>query len=359
MERKDNSMLNKKRSQGTKKAKVEEMKNPSFIEDSQPNRLRVVKQLEYYFSNENLIHDEFMRNLIQADDEQSVKISELSRFAKIKELLGHISAEQKIIESYISYSIPNFSSKLSLSSNGTKVKRIEEFDFSNLAEIKANIDIRTLYVETLPNLCDHNMLSKIFKKYGTVTSTSIPRFKHSKQSKGFGFVTLETIQDTETALRLNGVVPHEFFQNKIKDVTALKVIKKSEWLELKKDYHMLKAAISNRSELERDSNKEYEKQVCIIVKGVDCETKLQTLKIKFNHISPPAFIDVNCTKLNCTCILRFYTNQQALFFYERATQELQDYKFEFLSPEDEELYFKKIQDIRISKKKGAAETIIN
>ncbi|HUS86018.1 MAG TPA: RNA-binding protein [Bacteroidales bacterium] len=62
-----------------------------------------------------------------------------------------------------------------------------------------------IYVGNLDFKVNENDLERLFKKYGTVSSTKIITDKFSGRSKGFGFVTMEDQAEANKAIKeLNG-----------------------------------------------------------------------------------------------------------------------------------------------------------
>ena len=52
-----------------------------------------------------------------------------------------------------------------------------------------------IYVENFPENLSHEHLALIFSRAGKMKHVSIPKYKHSKQSKGFAFIEFDTEED--------------------------------------------------------------------------------------------------------------------------------------------------------------------
>ncbi len=63
---------------------------------------------------------------------------------------------------------------------------------------------KKLYVGNLVYEVTDEQLREFFAQTGPVTSANVLRFKDSGKSKGFGFVEMETEEDAQKALDLNG-----------------------------------------------------------------------------------------------------------------------------------------------------------
>jgi RNA recognition motif-containing protein len=69
-----------------------------------------------------------------------------------------------------------------------------------------------IYVERYPAECTHEQLAAIFRRAANrIKHVSIPRFKESRQGKGFAFIEFHTPEEAQTAVEMfNNTVPREF-----------------------------------------------------------------------------------------------------------------------------------------------------
>lgn len=161
--------------------------NNSNKTESKINQLR--KQIEFYFSDENIINDKFLKKFFnkKENEDPGVPITIIENFNKIKSLLSDIKDISKRLD-FIKSAI-NSSNFIKLNSKKNKILRID----SSIEKIdRDDIDERTVYVENLPSIIDHNLLKTIFSRCGEVMNVSIPKFE-DKKPKGFGFVTFKVI----------------------------------------------------------------------------------------------------------------------------------------------------------------------
>lgn len=62
-----------------------------------------------------------------------------------------------------------------------------------------------IYVGNLSYEVNEDDLTEVFESYGTVNSSKIITDKYNGKSKGFGFVTMDNLDEAETAIKeLNG-----------------------------------------------------------------------------------------------------------------------------------------------------------
>lgn len=119
---------------------------------------KIIRQVEYYFSDENLPTDKFLLNAMKRNKKGFVPISTIATFHKMKKL----TRDHALIVSALKES-----SLLVVSADEKKVKRL-----SPLPEIK-DPKIFTVLVENLPEDHSDENIREIFGKAGSIKSVSI------------------------------------------------------------------------------------------------------------------------------------------------------------------------------------------
>ncbi|XP_024011025.1 la-related protein 6A [Eutrema salsugineum] len=119
---------------------------------------KIIRQVEYYFSDENLPTDKFLLNAMKKNKKGFVPISTIATFHKMKKL----TRDHALIVSALKES-----SFLVVSSDGKKVKRL-----SPLPEVR-DPKIFTVLVENLPEDHSDENIREIFGKAGSIKSVSI------------------------------------------------------------------------------------------------------------------------------------------------------------------------------------------
>lgn len=391
-------------------------------------RNQLLSQIEFYFSDENLIRDEFMRKTMINDKEKSVKISIIREFPRIKSILHQLHKETSqnqfeiqvenqenkendendeneksnthhLYDNYIKSTVESLSSKLKLSSNQRKIKKIQEFDFKKCHLIKEEIDKRTLYIKNLPSFVDNDMLQSIFSKVSRIKLIYIPKNQKYVQIKTeninskVAFVVLESIEECEKSiLSLQNLVPLEFLRKKKRyneELFPLELKYKKEFDDLKEETSRIKGRIT------RESSQVYDKYsmsyvsdskiksddstgVCIEMINNHEDLKFHDLKIKLSHLIQPKYIDmmnnsytiqdlsVNNTKIHSQSqvinksndysfnkgsriLLRFENSQKANDFYEMTKKNklfYGKYDFQFLDRSKEEVYLRYVSKLQ-------------
>ncbi|KAI4469391.1 lupus la protein-related [Holotrichia oblita] len=143
----------------------------------------IMQQMEFYFSDSNLVKDKFLLPIVEKSPE--VDISIFLKFNKIRKLTTNPEDVIKAI---------NNSQLLELTEDKTKVKR------KTPIKMNENVDNCTLYVERIKVDATHEWLASIFSEFGTVNYVSIPKYKHNKVNKGFAFVEFEKEEEATEAL---------------------------------------------------------------------------------------------------------------------------------------------------------------
>ncbi|XP_047947783.1 la-related protein 6A [Salvia hispanica] len=123
-------------------------------------RRKIIKQVEYYFSDENLPNDKFMLKYVTRNVEGFVPIGVVASFRKMKKLTKDTSWIVAALKE---------STFLVVSSNGKMVKRLHPLPS---AEIKDPM-VCTVLVENLPE--DHSVdnLNRLFGEAGTIKNITI------------------------------------------------------------------------------------------------------------------------------------------------------------------------------------------
>jgi La-related protein 7 len=135
--------------------------NPVETDVVVPNdelKQKIIRQVEYYFSDENLPGDKFLLTAMKKNKKGFVPISTIATFHKMKKLTRDLALIVSALKE---------SSFLVVSSDGKKVKRL-----SPLPEVR-DPKIFTVLVENLPEDHSDENIREIFGKAGRIKSVSI------------------------------------------------------------------------------------------------------------------------------------------------------------------------------------------
>ncbi|KAM0938613.1 putative lupus La protein [Dioscorea sansibarensis] len=120
---------------------------------SEDLRDKIVRQVEYYFSDENLPTDKFLLKQMKKDKAGFVPIALIASFRKMKKLVQDLCLIKAALRT---------STELVLSSDGKGVKRSKPLPIAEINDAKA----RTILVENLPQDYSTENMQKIFGNVG-------------------------------------------------------------------------------------------------------------------------------------------------------------------------------------------------
>ena len=294
------------------------------------------------------------------DPDKGIDINTILKFNKVKQMLEGLEEEKQL--SFIRKTI-NDSKNLKIKEN--KITRIEKFDKNKIDT--QQFDNKTVYIENLPNNISHENLRSIFKDYGRILHTSIPKFSRTKETKGFAFIIFEKEENARHAiLTKNNTIPAEVIENNASNSESLfplKIMSKSEWLEQKKEFKKLKQELMRENkDIFTECFAQDSKQLTNLASGtliklenIPVSKKLDKNSIKawVSHIIEPAYVDHDSNKPT-ECIIRFSHKFMAEYFLNKMKNEdilFYDTKIK-VSPiigKEERNYFEMIESKRKSK----------
>ncbi|XP_030488044.2 la-related protein 6C isoform X1 [Cannabis sativa] len=156
---------------------------------------KIIKQVEYQFSDISLLANETLAKNISKDPEGYVPISVIASTKKIKSLTSNNHVLAEALRSSL---------KLVVSDDGKKIRRKHPFTEKEREELQS----RTVVAENLPDDHSHQNLEKIFRLAGSVKTVRVchPQEPNSSRSKGDFFVSnklhaLVEYETTQTAER--------------------------------------------------------------------------------------------------------------------------------------------------------------
>ncbi|XP_057428635.1 la-related protein 6A isoform X2 [Lotus japonicus] len=161
-------------------------------------KLKIIRQVEYYFSDENLPNDKYLLGFLKKNREGFVPTSVIASFRKMKRL----TRDHSIIVAALKES-----SLLVVSGDGRRVKRLNPLRFNETRDHK----LYTVLVENLPENRSKENIQQIFREAGNIKRITIhdphstaESAKHIKReqfisSKLHALVEYETIEAAEKA----------------------------------------------------------------------------------------------------------------------------------------------------------------
>ncbi|XP_062527560.1 la-related protein 7 isoform X3 [Bombyx mori] len=143
---------------------------------------KILKQMEFYFSDANLTKDRYLGELVKNDPYVALEV--FLKFNKIRSMTQDIVDIAKAMK---------HSTMLELSEDKLKVKR-------KTSVISYDADARTVYVESIPVTASRDWLERVFSDFGTVVYISLPKFKNTQKIKGYGFIEFNTTEEAQKCI---------------------------------------------------------------------------------------------------------------------------------------------------------------
>ncbi|XP_075481119.1 la-related protein 6A-like [Primulina tabacum] len=164
-------------------------------------RCKIINQVEYYFSDENLPNDKFLMKYVARNDGY-VPMGVIASFRKMKKLTRDMSLIVAALKE---------SALVVVSSNGKKVKRLHPLP---LADVKDPM-VCTILVENLPE--DHSVenLNRVFGEAGKIKNITIRDPRDARDSKKC------TVAEKLISGKLHALVEYDTVEAAEKAVTLL------------------------------------------------------------------------------------------------------------------------------------------
>lgn len=157
-----------------------------FVDNRVMKQIKDTKsQLEYYFSDINLLRDRYLLDLVNNNPSGYVNILDLLRFNKIKQILSDLPLTDKI---EILIKAVETSNHLQCNTLRNKIKRKIPFKISKKLITEKNRN--TLYIDGFNQNVSEEGLRGLFEEYGQVISVEMPKHKNG-YNKGFAFVVFK------------------------------------------------------------------------------------------------------------------------------------------------------------------------
>lgn len=152
---------------------------------------KVANQLEYYFSDVNIVNDKFLLDEFKKDDGW-IKLTTLLTFQRLKSLTED---PEKLANSLENHGTEGF---LELSSCKSKVKRKKPLP--DIDQFKKELQARTLHISGFPLDSTFDDLHRFCVKYGEVESVSMRRHFKTRAFKGCIMAVFKKQEDAKKVL---------------------------------------------------------------------------------------------------------------------------------------------------------------
>lgn len=309
---------------------------------------KILKQVEFYFSDSNLPRDKFLKGLVDKDAEGWVEITTLASFARMKALSTDIDV--------VVAAIKTSPSLLKVNEDGTKVKRCTPLpETTDFAQQQTE---RSSYAKGFPEDTTLDIIEEFFTselKEGEKLNAVRMRRMKDKDKKFKGSVFLE-FSTKETAERVAGLTL------KYKD-TDLVMMTKAAYLDMKKKERANNDSKKRKHEdsedkQEEQKEKEIVKGLIVHISGLGDDASRESIKecfesveakvawVEYSRGKPEGYVrlDESTSVLGGDAVSKL-TEKNAEISGAKAT-------FKLLEGEEETAYWAKIRNEANNKRKN-------
>jgi lupus La protein len=309
--------------------------------DNSDLEAKVLKQVEFYFSDSNYPRDKFLRAQAGFHEQGYVPIATIASFARMKALTTDVA---------LIASVAKRSDKLQVSEDGTLIKRV--------APVPADDTLteRMAHTKGWPATVTIEQVSAALSQFGKVQSVRL-RKRKDKSPKDSAFVEFSTQDELKSAAEA-GKVAFEDKEIVVKTKKAWFDGKKAEKDEQKRNKKRKPEGEPQQNEQDDDNKKpkreesNLPKGTIVAVKGMGPETTREIAKEVFGAYGTVAFVDFS--KGDTDGYVRMSTAEEAEKVVKECDKELDGKKPELslVSGEAESEYWKKLEASRNKNKGG-------
>jgi lupus La protein len=213
---------------------------------------KIIRQIEYYFSDVNMVRDKFLKNEGIKDDGW-IPLSILTTFKRLQSL----TTDFKTIMNALKKSL---SGLLELNETEHKIRRHPNRQLPNSqAELELSLRNRTVYVKGFPTTEDVTLdkLLQFFEKYGSTDNIQMRKQFKSKDFNGSVFVVFPTDEKTREFIENSKQTPIKYDDKSILECSLQDDYYKTDSSTDGKDKQTKKE--KKQDELEKRTNEHLEK----------------------------------------------------------------------------------------------------
>lgn len=167
-------------------------------EHTEAVRIRALKQVEYYFSDENLVRGKFLQKEIEKSADGWVHLNILVKFNRLADICNDSKLLGKLLKKSDSHVIE-------VSADKQRVRRIGNKPFQRKSTEKiAQLVYRSAYVECIPQNLEISDLISFFEQFSAkhvIIRKFFDKMSKTYKSKGSAFVTFATREQCDEFLQ--------------------------------------------------------------------------------------------------------------------------------------------------------------
>jgi len=246
---------------------------------------QIIRQVEYYFGDSNLLRDKYLREKISADPDGWVTFEVLLTFKR----LAALSEDKNIVAEAMAKST---SGLIEVSEDKEKIRRHPNHPIpEGNDEYRKEVMSRTAYAKGFPLESDMSELIKFFEPYEKVVNITMRKYLHkptkTHKFKGSVFVTFATVEQAKAFVSKDKIDSQG--RNLVRKMQELYLDeKRNEMLKKKAKKEAAKAPVVDDFDLPKGSVVEFQKADESVTREM-IRTAISQLDGTFNV----AFIDYN------------------------------------------------------------------
>jgi len=257
---------------------------------------KIIRQIEYYFSDVNMIRDKFLKNEITKDDGW-IPLSVLTTFKRLQTLTTNFKTIMNALKKCSS-------GLLQLNETENKIRRHPDRLLPNSqVELELTFQKRTVFVKGFPKTDDITLdkLLEFFDKYGSTDNIHMKKQFKTKDFSGSVFVVFPSEEKAREFVGNSKQIPLKYNDGSILECSLQDDHYKDRAIELatsEQDKQTKKEKI--QEELQKKTNEHLEKLTMenltgalIHLAGMAANATRELIKEKFNPFTKMPWIDFN------------------------------------------------------------------
>ncbi|CAF3760262.1 unnamed protein product [Rotaria sordida] len=255
---------------------------------------KIIRQIEYYFSDINMVRDKFLKNEITKDDGW-ISLSILTTFKRLQSLTTNF----KIIINALKQSL---SGLLQLHETEYKIRRHPDRPLpNNQTDLELTLRNRTVHVKGFPITEDVTLdkLLEFFENYGATDNIQMKKEFKTKQFNGSVCVIFPNDEKAQEFVQYSKQTPIKYNNELILECSLQIDYFKDKSIELITNEKQIKKD-KKQQDLNKKTNEHLEKLnnenllgALIHLAGIHADTTRELIKEKFNPFTKMPWIDFN------------------------------------------------------------------
>lgn len=287
------------------------MTESNGTEPVSPLEQKIIKQIEYYFGDVNLMKDKFLQEQVKQEDGW-VPLETMIKFNRLKQLSDDFEVLTKAIKK-------STSGLMEVDEDGKKIRRSPSQPLpEHNEERRSDLKRRCVYAKGFPVDASLDDIQEFLEKFGGIEHIQMRRLRDAEKTfKGSVFAIFNTKEAAEKFLEEESVKYSE---------TDLVRMWKDDYFKKKTDEKKVvdrKRKLEDEQKQKEDSDERFLERITkgalLRITGIDKEVKREDIKEFFNSISKVHWVDFDTG--DSEAIVRFEEEGQAQVAWDKAKEQ--------------------------------------